>query len=102
MHVILVAHPRHDWVILCVHTNAHLCRIYLKYVGDNCVVMVVLFLVELLQVGGIIALTISRHLVPHLSLLSCLKEGEKKFIKSCTRTRKNHGKVSSFKSLCAI
>lgn len=50
------------------------CCIYLEYVGYNCVVMFILLLVELLQVGGIVALTVSSHLVSHLSLLSCLKK----------------------------
>lgn len=50
------------------------CCMYLEYVGDNCIVMFILFLVELLQVGGVFALTVTSHLVPHLSLLSCLKK----------------------------
>lgn len=50
------------------------CYIYLEYVGDNCKVMVILLLVELLQVGGVFTLTVSGHLVPHLRLLSCLKK----------------------------
>lgn len=50
------------------------CCMYLKYVGNNCIVMFILFLVELLQVGGVFALTVTSHLVPHLSLLSCLKK----------------------------
>lgn len=50
------------------------CYIYLEYVGDNCEVMFILLLVELLQEGGVIALTVCSHLVPHLSLLSRLKE----------------------------
>ena len=57
--------------------------VYLEYVGDNCEVMFILLLVELLQVGGVIALTVSSHLVPHLSLLSCLREEKK----STTQTR---------------
>ena len=36
--------------------------------------MVILLLVEFLKVGGVIALTVSSHLVPHLSLLPCLKK----------------------------
>lgn len=50
------------------------CCIYLEYGGDNCKVMIILLLVELLQVGGVFALTVSGHLVPHLSLLSCLRK----------------------------
>lgn len=48
--------------------------IYLEYVGDNCIVMFVLLLVELLQVGGVIALTVGSHLVLYLSRLSCLEK----------------------------
>lgn len=38
--------------------------------------MIVLLLVELLQVGRVIALAVRSHLVPHLSLLSCLQDGK--------------------------
>lgn len=50
---------------------------YLEYVGDNRIVMFILLLVELLQVRGVITLTVSSHLLPHLSLLSCLKRKTK-------------------------
>lgn len=48
--------------------------IYLEYAWYNCIVMIILLLVELLQVGGVVALAVSSHLVPHLSLLSCLRK----------------------------
>lgn len=40
--------------------------------------MFILLLVELLKVGGVIAFTVGSHLVPHLSLLSCLVTKKKK------------------------
>lgn len=36
--------------------------------------MFMLLLVELLQVGVVIVLTVGGHLVPHLSLLPCLRK----------------------------
>lgn len=38
--------------------------------------MFMLLLVELLQVGVVIVLTVGGHLVPHLSLLPCLRKKE--------------------------
>lgn len=55
------------------------CYIYLEYVGDDCKVMFILLLVELLKVGGVIAFTVRSHLVPHLSLLSCLRNKKTQF-----------------------
>lgn len=52
--------------------------IYLENVGDNCKVMFILLLVELLKVGGVIAFAVSSHLVPHLSLLPCLRKKKPK------------------------
>lgn len=60
-------------VIIIINESGTRGSIYLEYVGDNGKVMFILLLVELLQVGGVVGLTVSSHLVPHLSLLSCLR-----------------------------
>lgn len=51
--------------------------IHLEYVWDDGEVMFILLLVELLEVGGVFAFTVGGHLVPHLSLLSCLQTNGK-------------------------
>lgn len=59
--------------------------------------MFILLLVELLKVGGVIALTVGGHLVPHLSLLSCLEtntQTKKKKEKIHTQVKFEHVKSS--------
>lgn len=57
--------------------HVYVC-VYLKDIGDECVVMFSLFLVKFLQVVGIFILTVGCHLVSKLSLLSGLEKERKR------------------------
>lgn len=63
---------------------------YLEDVGDDGVIVLILLLVELLQVGRVIALAVGRHLLPGDSLLPRLSTKKKKKKKKTKKNRSCH------------